>query len=168
MREDLALQLDQLWAGIEAEVLDEYGPGPRDRGQRIARPAGGVQRAAEPGPHLLPVRVTADEQLKRCHSLVSPAESEVGIGELRAGAESELGQAAALGLSPGRVRPVRIGFPAVQGHRGHELGPRLCDSALLEQRPAAGAAHGELARVDVGGRQCQGVARTLAHQETAR
>ena len=45
VREDLALQLDQLWAGIEAEVLDEHGPGPRDRGQRVARPAGGVQRA---------------------------------------------------------------------------------------------------------------------------
>ena len=91
------MQLPQLGAGIDAELIGDQLAGLRVGLQGLRLPARGVQGLHEQGPQLLPERVIGEQPAQLGHHLGVPAAAEVGL-------DAQLQR-----LDPGLLQAARLG-----------------------------------------------------------
>src|SRR5262249_56579237 len=90
LAENRALQLLQLLAGLDPELLDEHGSAALVHREGICLASAAVQREHELGTDVLSVGMCSDEHLERRDDVRVPAELELGIVELRTRNQLEL------------------------------------------------------------------------------
>ena len=76
------LELAQLRAGIDAELVREAGADAAQCGQRVGLPAGAVQRQHQHRPQPLPGGMLGDERGQGAHRLGVPTGRETAAPEL--------------------------------------------------------------------------------------
>ena len=141
MTEDSGLEVLQLGARLDAELVDEMGAGALEGSQRLGLPPGSVEGEHELAPEPLPQRMVPDQGFELCHQLPGSAQGEVGFDSGFDGGDSHFAETPDLGVEFGMVdTAVGIAEPEVQprdescpGRRG--LRPQeLCTvlDALLE------------------------------------
>ncbi len=154
LREDRALELAQLLARLDAELLDERRARIAVRRERLRLPAGAVQREHQLGARPLAQRVGLDERLELPYPLGVVAQGELRLHELLGGGQPKLLQAGDLRLRErvvGEVgqrgaAPQREPLPEQLG-RAVRHSVRKRRAALGEQALEARGVH--LVRVDV-------------------
>ena len=90
MAQDPALQLLELRAGIDSELLHEQLAGRPASGERVGLPPRAVERECVLRANVLPVRLGRDQPLELGHELVVAAKLELGVVEEFDGAKSML------------------------------------------------------------------------------
>src|SRR5262249_10184928 len=90
LAEDRPLELLQLLAGLDPELVDEHGPPALVDRQRIRLAPAAVEREHELGTYVLAVGMCRDERLEGRDDIGVPAELELGIVKLRPDDELEL------------------------------------------------------------------------------
>ncbi|HEY3550283.1 MAG TPA: hypothetical protein VGK69_04450 [Gaiellaceae bacterium] len=135
--QDPALELLQLRAGVDPELVDQQLPRRSARGQRVHLPAGAIQRERVLGAKPLAIRLGRDQPLELGHELVVAAERELGVVE-----ELERAQAP---------------FPELPGlrlvHRlPREVGERCAGPERERLTKILGSVRGPLRGESVGGR----------------
>jgi hypothetical protein len=105
--QDLRLQLLQLRAGLDPELLDEAHPRRLVGVERLRLPAGAVEREHQQAPEGLAQRVLADERVELADDVAVAAELEVGVDPLLERNKAQL------------LQPVRVRLrPCVEGELG--------------------------------------------------
>ena len=83
------MQLLQLGAWLDAELLDQDAPPLLKRLERLRLTSRAVQREHQRGTQTLPERLLGDERLEFAHQLGVPAASEIGLNPLPGHFEAE-------------------------------------------------------------------------------
>ena len=133
--QDPALELLELRAGIDAELLEEQLPRGPARRERVHLPAGAVERERMLDAKALAVRLGGDQPLELRHELVVPAEGELSVVAKLERAQPPLLELRRLRLVDGLARKVgeRRADPERQARAADPPPP-------LPARPAARAA----------------------------
>jgi hypothetical protein len=90
VREDRLLQLLQLPAWVDPELLDERPPRVLVDGQRVRLPAGAVEREHQLCPQTLMQRVLLHQCLELVQDFRMPAERQLRVDQVHGGAETLL------------------------------------------------------------------------------
>ena len=167
LRENGLLERAQLRTGIGAELVREDPPGALQRGQRIALPAGAVEREHQEAPPVFAQRIFGDEALQVADDLGVPPQRQPRLDQAGEGAGPQFGQPPPLVLGERRVRPVLVRVSAPQAQSGGQgmLGPRRV--ATGQQRTTAGHQLADAQGVELVGRRRQRVAGAPTDDETA-
>ncbi len=115
--QDRGLELAQLRAGVDAELLDERLAGGAVGGERVRLPAGAVEREHELSARALAERLRLDERLELGDELCMPAEREIRLDPLLDGDRAQLLEPRDLGLRERLVQEVRERRAAPEGER---------------------------------------------------
>jgi hypothetical protein len=132
--EDVGLQLPQRRAGVEAGLGAQHRGSPPQLRQRVALPAGPVERQREQPPGLLAQRGRRDEGLQVGSCGARPAEGDRGVGAALEGDQPQLLQPGRLAARPGRPGDLGVGGAAPQRQRPVERRVRVGGPAGGEQR----------------------------------
>lgn len=118
--EDPPVQLDELGARFDAELLGEHGPPPAEHGEGVGAPAGPGERGHQVTPELLVVRIPFDQVGDLGEDLLGRAEPQLQV-------EAERHRGGPLLLEMGGGRADRIGVDIREGPAApqRERGPQL-------------------------------------------
>jgi hypothetical protein len=160
--EDDRLEPAQVGARLDAELGHQPGAGPPVGLQRLALPAGPVERAHEQLPQPLPQRVSGHQRLELGGGAGVATEGELGGEEVLGGVEPDLLQPGHLGTDPlpGRAAGQHVAAPQPK-RRPQRVGLDL----RAPRGPGAGHQLLEDVRVDVLDRRGQHVAGCLGGDE---
>jgi hypothetical protein len=118
--QDRALELSQLLARLQAQLVGEQRPGALIRGQRVGLPFGAIEREHELAPVPFPERLLLGETLDLRNELDMASEGEVGVDPLLDADEPELVEPPRLERKRTARRHVCEGTPAPEPEGGVE------------------------------------------------
>ncbi len=138
MREDPALELDELWSRLQPELLGEaQPPGLEDR-EGLGVTTGTVERGHQLTDQPFPERVCLNESLQRADHGAAAAQSEVCFHGLLDCKEASLLQQSCLFGCERLEEEVSERLPLPERERLAERRSRLLGVAVREQLPATG------------------------------
>jgi hypothetical protein len=138
--EDPLVEVLQLAAGVDTQLLAQRAPQDAKRVQRLGLPAIPVACQHELSPSAFAQRVTGDHGLQLPHQVVVAAQCQLGVGQVLARGLAQLLQAGGLRLGERLVRELRQRPPppqrqrlAQQPRRGRRVTPGRGLAALTDQ-----------------------------------
>ena len=135
LAQDGLVQLAQLAARLDAELLDQVAARCLVDLERVGVAAGAVEREHELGVGALAQRLLPGQRLELAHELGMAAEREVGVDPRLQAGQAELLQAGDLGLGEGLVAEVRKGRATPERQRPAQRVRRFAARPALEQPP---------------------------------
>ena len=145
MAEDLRLELPELGAGLDPELLDEARAGVLVRLESLCLASRALEREHQLAPERLAQRMLADERLELADDVAVPSQLEIRVDPLADGDEPQLVEATDLRLREVLEGELGQSRPAPEGERAGESLAAL----LGRQPPRVGERALEAVRVDL-------------------
>lgn len=165
--QDQPLQLRQVAAGLKPLTVDQVLAGLREDRQRLALPAGPVQRQHQQPPQPFPLRVRGGQQAEFGDHLVLAPEQQRQFEPLLLGGQPQLGQPAAVHRGERPRQPVQSAAPPERERPVQGVGRsgRLARRAL---GPGPRPSRLELVQVQLAGADREAVARAVRGEHRTR
>ena len=147
MGEDGALQALELFAGVQAEVVDEHVAGVLVLGQCVGLPAAAIQGEHQLRPQTLAVGMLDDQRAELGHDLAMATQREIRVDPGLERTQAQLLQPRRLGLRGRHIGQLDERRAAPERQRIGQLGGRRTGIAAPKRRHADGNAALELRHV---------------------